>query len=53
MDGRSLSGFTNSSYFGTNHALQLPAPAPSPTVVNPQTVKVKSLIDVFTKATDI
>ena len=53
MDGRSLSGFTNSSYFGTNRALQPPALAPSPTVLNAQTVKVKSLIDGFTKATDI
>lgn len=36
-----------------NCAPPSPAPAPGPAVVNPQTVKVKSLFDVFTKATDI
>ena len=47
MDGRSPSGFTNNNpYCGFNCIPKL-----SP--VNPQTVAVKSLIDVFAKATDI
>ena len=53
MDGRSPSGFVNSTYCGMNCAPPAPAPTPAPQAVNPQTVKVKSLIDIFTKATDI
>ena len=56
MDGRSPSGFTNSKYCGINcipTTPVTPTPTPTPTVVNPQTVVVKSLFDVFAKATDI
>ena len=58
MDGRSPSGFTNSSYCGINcipksPVSPTPTPDPTPTPVDPQTVKVKSLMDVFAKATDI
>lgn len=52
MDGRSPSGFTgNNLYCGFNCTPH--APTPTPTPVNPQTVVVKSLFDVFAKATDI
>jgi len=50
MDGRTPSGFTNSKYCGINC---IPSSSVIPTTVNPQTVVVKSLFDVFAKATDI
>ena len=54
MDGRSPSGFTNSSYCGLYCSpAQPPAPAPGPATINPQTVKMKSLIDVFTQSKGI
>ena len=54
MDGRSPSGFTNNNpYCGFNCTPASPTPTPAPTPVNPQTVVVKSLFDVFAKATDI
>jgi len=58
MDGRKPSGFTSSSYCGMTCTTPSPAPpSPAPTPghehVDPQTVIVKSLWDVFTKATDI
>ena len=58
MDGTSPSGFTNSTYCGMNcnstpNTPSTPTPAPKPAPVNPVTVKVKSLIDVFTSSTDI
>jgi len=56
MDGKSPSGFTASTYCGINctpSSPTSPTTPTTPTVVNPQTVKVKSLLDVFAKATDI
>jgi len=64
MDGSSPSGFTNSTFCGMNCTSNgtspspntptpTPTPAPPNTNIDYSTVKVKSLKDLFAKATDM